>query len=94
MTAALDASILSKVIAAIQHVAFLEHVQISAETRFEEDLGLDSLDVTEVVFHIEDVFHTEFTSEVISRFRCVADVVRYLSRRFFTDTLEFAAIEG
>ena len=65
MTAALENSILAKVIAAIQQTVFLRDVQIPPEPRFAEDLGLDSLVVT---------------------IDAPADVLRYVSRRFFADS--------
>ncbi len=90
MTAALENSILAKVIAAIQQTVFLRDVQITPETRFAEDLGLDSLDVTEIALHLEEVFDVEFPQEVIAHLGRVADMLRYLSRRFFADTPELA----
>ncbi len=95
MTAALESSILAKVIAAIQQMAFLRNShQITAETRFAEDLGLDSLDVMEIILRIEEVFDTEFSPEVIAGFRGVPDVVRYLSCRFFPEAAESDLVEA
>lgn len=85
MTTALESSILAKVIAAIQGMMFLHDVQITAETRFGEDLDLDSLGVMEVMLRIEEVFDAEFSREAIGCFRNVADVTRYLSARFFPE---------
>ncbi len=89
MTDALENSILARVIAAIQETAFSQTLAINRESRFVEDLDLDSLDVTEVVLHIEEAFDTEFSSETIARFHSVSDVVNHLSRRFFPDAAEF-----
>ena len=91
MTAALDASILARVSAAIQETTFLCDVPITAISRFDEDLDLDRLEVMEVVIHLEAVFHTEFPQEAILGFRSVSDVVSHLSRRFFADMSELAA---
>lgn len=88
MTSAFENSILARVTTAIRDTTFLHNLQITAESRFDEDLDLDRLDVMEVMIHIEEVFDTEFPAEVILRFKSVPDVVRYLSRRFFPDAAE------
>ncbi len=90
MTAALESSILAKVIAVIQGMVCLRSRQITAEMRFAEDLDLDSLDVMDVALHIEEAFDTEFSLEVIATFRSLVDVVRYLSSRYFPEAAEFA----
>lgn len=94
MTSALENSILAKVIDAIQRTIFHRDVVVTADTRFAEDLGLDSLDVTEIVLQIEELFGMEFSPDAIARFRGVADMVLYLSRRFFTDSPEYLALES
>ncbi len=94
MTSAFDNSILAKVTAAIQATTFLQAFQITAESRFDEDLDLDRLEVMEVVIHIEEVFDTEFPAEVILQFESVPDVVRYLSRRFFSDAAELVHVRA
>jgi len=91
MTSALESSILDKVIDAIRRTIFLRDIQLTSDTLLIEDLGLDSLDVTEIVLHMEEVFGIEFSSEVIARFRRVADMVVYLSRRFFPDAIELTS---
>jgi acyl carrier protein len=94
MTSALENSILSKVIDAIERTIFLRDVQVTADTRFVEDLGLDSLDVTEIVLQIEELFGMEFSPDAISRFSRVADMVRYLSHRFFSDSSDCELLQS
>jgi acyl carrier protein len=90
VTSAFESSILARVTAAIQHTTFMHDDGITPQSRFDEDLGLDRLEVMEVMIHIEDVFDTEFPTEAIVQFESVPDVVRYLSRRFFPDAAELA----
>ena len=90
MTSAFDNSILARVTAAIHATTFLRDVQITAGSRFHEDLDLDRLDVMEIVIRIEEAFDTEFPADALARFQGVPDVVRYLSRRFFPDAAELA----
>ena len=90
MTSAFESSILARVATAIQHTTLLHDTLITSQSRFDEDLGLDSLDVMEVLIHIEEAFGIEFPREAIQRFESVPDVVHYLSRRFFADAAELA----
>jgi acyl carrier protein len=88
MTDALVSSLLAKVTAAIQSNTRLRDVQVTLETRFVEDLGLNSFGMTEIALRIKETSAGEFPQEVIARFRAVADMVGYLSRHFFTDSAE------
>ncbi len=90
MTEALNQTIVAAVISAIRHTLFLPDHPISLETRFAEDLSLDSLDIVELAMALEETFQTEFPSEASERFRSVSDLVAYLSRRYFRDDLELS----
>lgn len=90
MTSAFESSILARVTAAIQHTTFLHDGEITPHSRFDEDLGLDRLEVIAVMIHIEAVFDIEFPAEAVLQFESVPDVVRYLSRCFFPDAAELA----
>ena len=81
MSASVDPRILSKVIDVAGHVACVPIAPITASTRFVEDLGMDSLDVTEMVLAIEETFDTEITPDLAARFARVGDFAGYLSRR-------------
>lgn len=73
-----------QVISLIQNAVVFGNLPIHAESRLAEDLGLDSMDVTEVVLHLEEVFQTEFTVDAIACFDRVGDIVDYLSDRGLT----------
>lgn len=51
--------------------------EITPETVFWE-IGMDSLDMVDLVMSIEDEFRIEVTDEALESFRIVADVVKYL----------------
>ena len=87
MTELLESSILAKVIAAIDRTCFLRDVRISATSRFEEDLDMDSVELMEVLLHLEEVFGTVIRPEAIAGFYGVQDIVRHLSGRFFADAV-------
>ncbi len=85
MQTAFDDRILAEVIAATGQVACMPEAPITAATRFAEDLGMDSLDVTEVVLAIEETFDTEIAPDLTSDLERVGDFARLLSRRVFGD---------
>lgn len=85
MHAALNSAILARVVAAVRAASFPAGIQITAATRFEADLGFDSLDVLEVAMCLEEAFDLAFTRDTVARFATVSDVVAYLSQRYFRD---------
>jgi len=82
---ALNSFILARVVAAIQTASSPAAVRITGETRFDEDLAFDSLDLLEVAMCLEETFEIEFSRDTILQFATVSDVVAYLSRHFFRD---------
>ncbi|CAF1532549.1 unnamed protein product [Adineta ricciae] len=48
---------------------------VEADTRLNEDLGLDDLDTVELIFAIEQNFQIEITDEETQKFRTVGDIV-------------------
>ena len=58
-----------------------EAENIKPETRFQEDLEADSLDLFELVNAIEDEFEVEFDSDELDKVETVADVADYLEKQ-------------
>lgn len=58
-----------------------EAENIKPETRFQEDLEADSLDLFELVNAIEDEFEVEFDSDELDKVKTVADVADYLKKQ-------------
>ena len=53
---------------------------ISENTSFVDDLGIDSLDVVELVMELEDAFQMdEIPEEDLKKLRTVGDLVEYVS---------------
>ena len=48
---------------------------ITTEARFDDDLGLDSLDVIEVVMIAEDAFGIDIPDEALEKIKTVQDAV-------------------
>jgi len=91
---ALNSFILARVAAAIQTASSPAAVRITGETRFDEDLAFDSLDLLEVAMCLEETFEIEFSRDTILQFATVSDVVAYLSRHFFRDVAGEEPIEA
>lgn len=51
------------------------------ESKFKTDLGLDSLDVVEVVMAVEEEFGLSIPDEIADGFECPADVIKYLESK-------------
>lgn len=51
---------------------------ITADTKIEEDLHADSLDVVELLMSIEDEFEVEIPDEEIENLKTVGDVAEYI----------------
>ena len=53
--------------------------KVTPETKFATDLGLDSLDIVEVVMAIEDEFAIEIPDQEADKILSIADAVAYIS---------------
>jgi len=59
----------------------LDGVEITAETSFKDDLGVDSLDLFELVMALEEEFGTEIPSEDLEQLTTVGAVVEYIENK-------------
>ena len=55
-------------------------VQVSSKSHFVNDLGLDSLDVVEIVMALEDEFGIEISDEEAEKVFTVEDAVEFISK--------------
>ena len=55
--------------------------EIKLESDFQDDLGVDSLDIFEIVMEIEDEFDLEIPNEDIENVKTVEDLVNYIDSR-------------
>ncbi len=56
----------------------LEDVEITEATRFKDDLGVDSLDLFELVMAFEEEYGVEIPSEELEKLASVGDVINYM----------------
>ena len=58
---------------------------ITADTSFKDDLGVDSLDLFELVMAFEDEFDLEIPSEDLAELSTIQDVADYLAAHGIDD---------
>ena len=59
----------------------LEDVEITEATRFKDDLGVDSLDLFELVMAFEEEYGVEIPSEELEKLASVGDVINYMQEQ-------------
>ena len=57
------------------------HQLIKFETSLRDELGIDSLDLVELIMELEERTDPTIPDEVAARFKSVGDVIQYLRRR-------------
>lgn len=55
--------------------------EVKAESNFKDDLGVDSLDLFELVMSMEEEFGVEIPSEDLEKIATVGDVIDYLKAK-------------
>lgn len=58
-----------------------DRVLITPTSRFQDDLGVDSLDLVSVLLNIQDEYGVEWTDEEISKCTSVADILDGMKQR-------------
>lgn len=75
-----DNSIEEKVRSIIVDQLGVESDKVTADAKFIEDLGADSLDTVELVMAFEEIFDIEVPDEEAEKLQSVADVVAYIEK--------------
>ena len=69
---------LEKLIEIVEEQLNVEGKEITEKTNFKEDLGVDSLDLFELVMALEEEYGVEIPSEDLENMATVGDIVEYL----------------
>ena len=72
---------LEKVKEIIEEKLNIDGADITAETRFKEDLEVDSLDLFELVMALEEEFGTEIPTDDLEKLTTVGAVIDYISNK-------------
>lgn len=59
----------------------VEEDEITLDTSFKEDLGVDSLDLFELTMALEEEYDTEIPAEELADIETVGDVIEYLREK-------------
>lgn len=73
------ADVLEKVTQIVVDRLGVEAEKVTPEASFKDDLGADSLDITELVMELEDAFDMEINEEDAEKIVTVKDVVDYIN---------------
>lgn len=71
----------AKVIKIVAEKLNIEEKNISAASRFQEDLGADSLDIVELLMEIEEEFGVSISDEESERLKTVGDAVKFIGSK-------------
>lgn len=72
------ADIFEEVKSVIAQELEVEDAQISMESMIVDDLGADSLDVVELIMHLEEKFEIEIPDEDAEKIQTVGDAVNFI----------------
>ena len=59
----------------------MEVEEINVESTFSEDLGVDSLEIFEIVMSLEEEFEIEIPNEDIENIKTIQDIVNYVKSK-------------
>lgn len=68
-----------RILTVIKNFDQVDASKVKPETKFAEDLGLDSLDIVEIVMAIEDEFAIEIPDQEADRITSIAQAIEYIS---------------
>merc|ERR1740124_379036 len=68
-----------RIVSVVKNFDKVEESKVTTESKFADDLGLDSLDSVEVVMAIEDEFAVEIPDAEADKIASVSDAVEYIS---------------
>jgi acyl carrier protein len=59
----------------------IDEKNVTAASRFQEDLGADSLDIVELLMEIEEEFGVNISDDESERFKTVGDAIAFISTK-------------
>lgn len=55
--------------------------EVTLKANFQDDLGIDSLDIFEVIMELEDEFNVQIPNEDLENMKTVEDLVTYINSK-------------
>lgn len=74
---------LDKIISIIREQLNIEDADITEDTSFKDDLGVDSLDLLELVMAFEEEYNIELNPDELEGIYTVGDILEYIKK--YTD---------
>ena len=74
---------LDKIVDIIKEQLNIDDVEITEDTSFKDDLGVDSLDLLELVMAFEEEYSIELDPEELEGIQTVGDVIEFIKK--YTD---------
>lgn len=71
---------LDRIVEIIKEQLNIDDIDITEETSFKDDLGVDSLDLLELVMAFEEEYSVELDPEELEGIQTVGDVVEFIKR--------------
>jgi acyl carrier protein len=71
----------ARVISLVSETLSIDKDSVSLSSRFQEDLGADSLDITELLMEIEEEFSVSIPDEESEKLKTVGDALKYLKEK-------------
>lgn len=68
-----------RILTVVKNFDQVDASKVTPETKFTTDLGLDSLDIVEVVMAIEDEFAIEIPDQEADKISSIAEAVDYIA---------------
>ena len=72
---------LERIVEIVKEQLNVSDVAITADTSFEKDLEVDSLDLFDLVMALEEEYDVEIPSEDLERLTTVGEVIAYLKEK-------------
>uniref|UniRef100_A0A6T5Y6I5 Acyl carrier protein n=1 Tax=Thalassionema nitzschioides TaxID=33649 RepID=A0A6T5Y6I5_9STRA len=73
------ADVSERIVSVVKNFDKVDESKVTSESKFADDLGLDSLDAVEVVMAIEDEFAVEIPDAEADKIESIGDAVEYIS---------------
>ena len=73
--------VFEKVKAVIVEQLGLDEAEVTMEANFADDLGVDSLEIFEIVMSLEEAFEIEIPNEDIENIKDVKGIVKYIEEK-------------
>jgi NADH dehydrogenase (ubiquinone) 1 alpha/beta subcomplex 1, acyl-carrier protein len=76
----LDANeVTDRILSVVKNFDQVDPAKVNVNVKFADDLGLDSLDIVEVVMAIEDEFAIEIPDQEADKILTIKDAIEYIS---------------